>query len=122
MEINSAVEQKVTTNCKDMNGWIKFLGITAIIAGGLYVLSIIGIVIAWLPIWIGVILLRVANGSKEVAEGKIESLGEMLGSLKTFFVLSGILTIISIVFSIIWFMIMGLAMIGGIMGEAGGFY
>lgn len=122
MELDNAAREKVTTNCKDMNGWIKFLGITAIIAGGLYALSIIGIIIAWLPIWIGIILIRVANGSKEVAEGKIESLGEMLGSLKTFFMLSGILTIISIVFSIIWFMIMGLAMISGIMGEAGGFY
>lgn len=122
MELDNATCEKVTTNCKDMGGWIKFLGITAIIVGGLYALSIIGIIIAWLPIWIGIILIRVANGSKEVAEGKIESLGEMLGSLKTFFMLSGILTIISIVFSIIWFMIMGLAMIGGIMGEAGGFY
>jgi hypothetical protein len=122
MGLNSAVEEKVTTNCKDMSGWIKFLGITAIIVGGLYALSIIGIIIAWLPIWIGIILLRVATGSKEVAEGKIESLGEMFGSLKTFFMLSGILTIISIVFSIIWFMIMGIAMIGGMLGEAGGVY
>jgi hypothetical protein len=122
MELDAATNTKVTTNCKDMSGWIKFLGITSIIAGGLYALSIIGIIIAWLPIWIGIILVRVANGSKEVAEGKIESIGEMLGSLKTFFILSGVLTIISIAFSIIWFMVMGIAMIGGLLGETGGVY
>jgi hypothetical protein len=122
MELNSDIEQKVTTNCKDMNGWIKFLGITAIICGGLYAISIIGLIIAWLPIWMGIILLRVANGSREVADGKAESLGDMFDSLKTFFILSGVLTIISIVFSVIWMLVMGIAMIGGIMGEAGGFY
>ena len=121
MELSSDIEQKVTTNCKDMNGWIKFLGITSIIGGGLYALTIVGIIIAWMPIWIGVILLKVANGSREVADGKVESLGDMLGSLKTFFILSGVLTIISIVFSIIWLMVVGLAMIGGFL-DSGGFY
>ena len=122
MELNSDIEQKVITNCKDMNGWIKFLGITAIIGGGLYAISIIGLIIAWLPIWMGVILLKVANGSREIADGKAESIGDMFASLKTFFILSGVLMIISIVFSIIWMIFMGIAMIGGLMGEAGGFY
>lgn len=122
MELNNDLERKVITSCKEMSGWIKFLAIFSIAIGALYVLSIFGIIIAWLPIWIGIILLKVANGSREVAEGKTESLGEMLGSLKTFFMLTGILTIISIFFSIIWFIIMGFAMISGIMGEAGGFY
>ncbi len=122
MELSSEVEQKVTTDCKDMNGWVKFLGITAIIAGGLYAISIVGLIIAWLPIWMGFILLKVANGSREAADGKAESLGDMLDSLKTYFILCGVLAIISIVFSIIWMIFMGIAMIGGLLGEAGGFY
>jgi len=64
----------------------------------------------------------VANSTREVADGKVESLGEMMGSLKTFFLISGVATIISFVFSIIWLMVMGIAMIGGMMGEVGGFY
>ncbi len=122
MELTSEVEQKITTNCKDMSGWIKFLGIAAIIAGGLYAITIVGIIVAWLPIWMGVVLLKIANSSREIVDGKAESLGDMFGSLKTFFVLSGVLTIISIVFSIIWMIFMGIAMISGIMGEGGGFY
>ena len=122
MELSSDVEQKVTTNCKDMNGWIKFLGIAYIVSGGVTALSIFGIIIAWLPIWLGVILLKTSNSTSEVGAGKIESLGEMMGSLKTFFLLSGVLMIISIAFSIIWFIIMGFAMLGGFLGETGGFY
>lgn len=122
MKLSSDVEQKVTTSCKDMNGWIKFLAIFSIAIGALYVLSIFGIILAWLPIWIGIILLKLANSTREVAAGNAESLGDMMGSLKTFFIISGVATIISIVFSIIWMIFMGIAMIGGLLGEAGGFY
>ena len=122
MELSSEVEQKVTTNCKDMNGWIKFLGIAYIVSGGVTALTIFGIIIAWLPIWLGVILLKASNSTADVGNGKIESLGEMMGSLKTFFIVSGVLMIISMVFSIIWFMVMGFAMLGGFLGETGGFY
>lgn len=124
MELDNAAREKITTNCKDMNGWIKFLGIAYIISGGVSIIFTlgIGIIIAWMPIWLGVILLKVANGSREVAEGKVESLGNMFGSLKTFFILSGVFAIISVAFSLIWFMFIGIAMISGFLGEAGGFY
>jgi hypothetical protein len=125
MELSNEVEEKVTVNCKDMNGWMKFLGIACIVVGGISALSIVGIIIAWLPIWMGVILLRTANSTREVATGKLESLGNMFGSLKTFFLLSGVAMIVYlvlIVLSIIWYMVVGLAMIGGILGETGGFY
>jgi len=122
MELSGEVEQKVTANCKDMNGWMKFLGIVYIISGGLSALTIFGIIIAWLPIWLGVILLKASNSTGEVGAGKIESLGNMMGSLKPFFIVSGVFMIISVVFSVIWFMVMGFAMLGGFLGETGGFY
>jgi len=122
MELDSVVEEKIITRSKDMTGWIKFLGIAAIIAGGFYALSIVGIIVAWLPIWIGIILLRIANSSREVADGKVDSLGSMFDSLKTFFVLSGVLALVSIFFSIILMIIFGIAMVSGMLGEAGGFY
>jgi hypothetical protein len=124
MELDTTAREKITTNCKDMSGWIKFLGIVYMISGGISIIFTfgIGIIIAWMPIWLGVILLKVSNGSRAVADGKAESLGEMFGSLKTFFILSGIFTIISIAFSLIWFMFIGIAMISGFLGEAGGLY
>jgi hypothetical protein len=122
MELDSATREKVITSSKDMNGWIKFLAIFSIAIGALYALSIFGIIIAWMPIWLGIILLKVANSTREVAEGKVESLGNMFTSLKTFFILTGIFTIISIALSFIWFIIFGIAMVSGILGETGGFY
>lgn len=119
---DNELEQKVTTSCKEMSGWIKLLAIAYLVIGGIYALTIFGMVIAWILIWIGVILLRVSKSCREVASGTFESLGNMFASLKTFFVLTGVFTIITIALSIIWFIIMGIAMIGGFLGEAGGLY
>jgi hypothetical protein len=116
------LEQKVTATCKEMRGWIKFLAIVWIVSGGIYALTIVGMVIAWIPIWLGIVLLRLSNNCKEIAEGGFESLGNMFSSLKTFFLLTGIFTIITIVLSIIWAIIFGIAMVGGFLSEAGGLY
>ena len=40
----------VAEKLRSMKGWLKFLGILTIIAGALQVLTIVGIVFAWLPI------------------------------------------------------------------------
>ena len=122
MELDTTIEEKIITSCKEMKGWIKFLAIVWIICGGLYALTIIGIIVAWIPIWLGTILLKVSNNCGEVAEAKEGSLVNMFASLKSFFLLTGIFTIISIALSFIWFIIFGIAMIVGIMGEAGGVY
>jgi hypothetical protein len=119
---DSELQQKVITSCKEMGGWIKFLAIACILCGGIYALTIVGIIIAWILIWIGVILLRVSKGCKAIADGTFESIGEMFASLKTFFILSGVFTIMTIALSIIWCMIMGIAMVSGFLGEAGGLY
>jgi len=46
-------------------GWIKFCGILSIVAGAFMILSIWGIIVCWLPIWMGVLLTKAA-GSLEV--------------------------------------------------------
>jgi hypothetical protein len=115
---DNELEQKVTTSCKEMSGWIKFLAIAWIVTGCIYALTIVGIVL----IWIGIILLRVSKSCRGIADGTYESLGDMFASLKTFFILTGVFTIITIALSIIWFMIVGIAMVGGFLGEAGGLY
>ena len=42
-------------------GWLKFLGILNIIIGIVYCITIIGAIIGWLPLWIGVSLNSAAN-------------------------------------------------------------
>jgi uncharacterized membrane protein (UPF0182 family) len=100
-------------NAKGMAGWAKFMGIMTIISGCLQVLTIFGIVIAWLPIWMGVVLTRAGSKAGEYAEkGDMASLEAMTGQLKTYFVISGILIIISfalaLVAAVVWIVLLAL--------------
>ena len=100
-------------NAKGMAGWAKFMGIMTIISGCLQVLTIFGIVIAWLPIWMGVVLTKAGSKAGEYAEkGDMASLEAMTGQLKTYFVISGILIIISfalaLVAAVVWIVLLAL--------------
>ena len=79
-------------------GWMKFLGVLMIISGAFMIITVVGIVIGWLPIWIGILLLRAA-GSVEMAQlsGDKYQLVESLSKLRTFFTICGVLTLIQLV-------------------------
>lgn len=92
-------------NAAGMKGWMKFLGIINIIAGALNALSIVGILWAWIPIWLGIVLVQAGSRTGEYAEkGDAAALAAMTDKLKNYFTISGILTIVS----------MGLGLIAGI--------
>jgi hypothetical protein len=78
--------------------WLKFLGILSIIQGIMIALSIVGIIIAWLPIWIGVILYQSAT-TVELAytSGDKLTLFRALDKLKLYFTIQGIMTLIGII-------------------------
>lgn len=100
--VTTAPDTQARRNAKGMTGWIKFMGIMTIIGGCLQALSIVGLVIAWLPIWMGVVLTKAGSRAREYADkGDFASLEGMIGQLKTYFTISGILIIISFVVSII---------------------
>jgi hypothetical protein len=66
------------------------------------VLSIIGILWAWLPIWLGVVLTQAGSRAREYADkGDMASLEAMTGRLKTYFTLSGVVMIVSIALGVI---------------------
>jgi hypothetical protein len=89
-------------------GWMKFLGVLMIIYGAFLVFTIVGIVICWLPIWIGILLLRAA-GSAEMAQisGDKYQLVESLSKLKTYFTIYGILALIGLIAVVVTFMTVG---------------
>jgi len=100
-------------NAKGMAGWAKFMGIMTIISGCLQVLTIFGIAIAWLPIWMGVVLTKAGSKAGEYADkGDMASLEAMTGQLKTYFVISGVLIIVSfalaIIVAIAWIVLLAL--------------
>lgn len=89
-------------------GWMKFVGIVSIVHGVLIALSIIGLVIAWLPIWMGLLLMRSANAIERAQlSGDPEALKESLAKLRTYFVVLGVLILVGIIISAVYFTFFG---------------
>ena len=76
----SAPDAQARKNAKAMTGWMKFIGIMTIIGGCFQALTIFGLVIAWLPIWMGVVLTKAGSKAGEYADkGDFASLEGLTG-------------------------------------------
>lgn len=104
----------------EARGWMKFLGVLMIIYGVLLIFTVIGIIICWLPIWLGVLLFQAA-GSSEGAHhmGDKAELHKSLSKVKMFFTIQGILALIGIIVMVVFMIAVGTA---GIMGALSGGY
>ena len=82
----------------EAKGWMKLLGVVMIVYGVIIALSIVGIIVAWLPIWLGVLLFKAA-GYAETARmtGERLQLVEALRRIRTYFVINGVLLLIGLV-------------------------
>jgi hypothetical protein len=83
-------------------GWMKFIGVLMVISGALLALTIVGIIIAWLPIWIGVLLIKSANKANSAYNfGYLPDIVESLRSLNSYFTIYGVLLILYLILSIV---------------------
>ncbi len=102
---------------ENMVGWLKFLGVVNIIMGVFVALSIIGIIVAWLPIWLGVLLFQAGN---QITEARISRnyyhLVTMMQKFKMYFMIQGILLLISLIFAVIGFISFGAALFSAFSG------
>ena len=89
-------------------GWLKLLGVVLIINGVVAIFTLVGIVICWLPIWMGILLFKAAS-MIEVAQvnGDKVQLLESLKKIKTYFVINGVLMLIALIFIVISLIISG---------------
>jgi len=79
-------------------GWMKFVAVMSIIGGILQALTIVGIIIAWLPIWTGVLLFQSASAVEQAYDGdRRDEMIRSLSKLKTYFIVMGVLTLIGII-------------------------
>ncbi len=127
MEIQEQLWNNYSLEINKGKGWLKFLGIIAIISGAINVLTVVGIIYAWIPIWIGVIMLQASNRGQEFINSKDPGkLNQYLERVSFFYKLSGIMVIVSIVLSIIFIFIwvcVGFSFLKMGMGQDwGGFY
>ena len=90
--------------------WMQLLGVVMIIQGILTALTIFGIVIAWLPIWLGVLLFKAAGSADSAMfSGQKFQLLESLRNIKTYFVINGVLMLLMVVFIGFVFFLGGMA-------------
>ena len=96
-------------------GWLKFLGILAIINGALTALSIVGVLIAWLPIWMGVLAVQASGRYRDAIEaGDREAATEASRKLQTAITVAGVA-------ALVWLVVMGIMLFSGaIFGFMGG--
>ncbi|RLE58392.1 MAG: hypothetical protein DRJ35_07980 [Thermoprotei archaeon] len=113
MELSEQVFRSIVEEAQKSKGWLKFIGIMMIIGGALEALSIVGIVVAWLPIWAGVILIQAANAAESFAlNSDTSKLTELASKLRLYFTIQGIFIIVNIAFvilSIILYLILGVS-------------
>ena len=93
--------QEILSVTGRMTGWLKFIGIVLIVYGAIYAITIVGIIFAWLPVWLGVILLQAASkaDSAKVNRNAAE-LPLIMDKIRLFFVITGVVSIISIAMAI----------------------
>lgn len=97
--------------------WMQLIGVMLIITGVLTALSIIGIIIAWISIWAGVVLMQAA-GAAQRAYDSAEPLEvkHALGRLRVYFTIFGVLLLIYLILMVVA-MLFGLG--AGLMGMGG---
>jgi hypothetical protein len=104
--------RRVIRPLDESRGWMKLLAVMLYVVGGVYAITIIGLLVAWLPIWMGYLLWKSAAAAEAAnVTGNENDAIESLGRLKTLFTIQGILAIISIGFTLLWLIIMIVAII-----------
>jgi hypothetical protein len=89
--------QELSLPIYQARGWLKLVGILSIIGGALQALSVVGILFCWLPIWMGILMLQAGSSIDAAAQlGDRFAFLRSLNSLKTYFVIQGVLTLIGI--------------------------
>jgi len=96
-------------------GWMKLIGVMMILYGTLFALTIVGIIFAWLPIWLGILLFQAASSAEDAhIASNAEELLATQRILKTYFTIMGVITLISLLFGLLGlFMGMGGMIIHG---------
>ena len=109
--------QQLSLPLYQSKGWLKLLGVMSFLQGLMCIVSVLGILICWLPIWIGILLFKAA-GAAEIAQmsGDPKQLSEALNKLKMYFVINGVLILIGFAIVAIALLVSG-ASLFALMGE-----
>lgn len=105
---NNNIILQIRSYAIEATPWLKFIGVMSIIYGILMAITIVGLLIAWLPIWMGVLLFQAGNAAKDSQMlDNPTLLVDMMRKLKTFFIINGILLIVGLILMVVWFIAAG---------------
>jgi len=111
---NDAV-RRVIGPLAEAKGWMKLVAVVTIGEGVLVALTIVGIVVAWLPIWVGVLLWQAAGSAELSAQSGDEAEAtRAISRLRTLFTVAGVMVLISLV---LWVVIVVFVIVAGVVGS-----
>ncbi|WP_018948275.1 DUF5362 family protein [Thioalkalivibrio sp. ALMg11] len=97
--------------------WMQLIGVMLIISGVLTALSIVGIIIAWIPIWAGVVLMQAASASQRAFDSADPlEMKYAMSRLRIYFTIFGVLLLIYLILMVVG-MLFGIG--AGLMGTGG---
>ncbi|MFC2990604.1 MULTISPECIES: DUF5362 family protein [Halomonas] len=93
--------------------WMQLTGVMLILSGVLTAISIVGLIVAWIPIWAGWVLMQAAGAAGRVYEsGDPSDMKLALAKLKTYFTIFGVLILIYLVIAVGGMMFGAVGMLG----------
>jgi hypothetical protein len=110
METSDQIQEKIVTQLSaplySAKGWMKFIGILLIVMGVTYALSIVGIIFAWIPIWLGILVTGAANKiDTAYRTGDKYSFIEAQKKVGLYFTIYGVLILIGLILILLFFVI-----------------
>ena len=91
-----------------VKGWLKFVGVMLIIDGVLLAITFVGIVVAWIPIWLGVLCFQSAGAIENANHSDSEeSMMRSLSKIATAIIIVGVVNLVGIAFVIVSIFIFG---------------
>jgi hypothetical protein len=103
-QVQEKVIQQVSAPLYSAKGWMRLIGILLIITGVVYALSIVGIIFAWIPIWLGILVTGAANKMDMAYQtGDKYSFIEAQKKIGLYFTVYGVLTLIGLILFVLFF-------------------
>ncbi len=99
-------------------GWLQFLGVMSILSGVITALTLFGIIIAWLPIWMGALMFQAAERLEAARRaGSRLDFAKATDRLRLVIMIQGITSLASLALSAIVVMTIGMAGIAGLLAK-----
>lgn len=112
--VNDETVRRLIKPIDSARGWMKLLGVLSIIYGVILAISIIGLIIAWLPIWLGVLLWQGADKAEQAeTSGNEQDAVEALNKIRTIFTIYGVLALIGLIVAVVYIIVVIAVIAGG---------